>query len=221
MSYLRMILVGVLAMWAVTGSGQPTPLTEDEILELKKLAEYNTRWNIFLNVWAVVGPLLAVIATWLGLRKKAEDWAEKEITQKANEKFGVDWAIIKTMVDEKRRDIAIKAKRLAVVNKTTGRRQDLVTTLATHGFKNPPPQFFNLADFNTKFDYNQFDLIILDNHDNQLTEAELREIIRKYQFPYVFYTITDTSPAFFDEFKGKVKFAKIQENIPEYIIQSF
>lgn len=214
----------VLGLLVLAGGvwGQEPQLTVDEIAALKKLAEYNTRCNIFLNVWAFLGPILAVLVTWLGLRKKAEDWAEKEIVKKANEKFGVDWAVVKQLVDDKKRDAAIKAKRLAIVNKVIGRRQDLVVMLEKYGFRNPPPQSFHWTDFNSdKFDYNQFDLIILDNHDGQFTEAELRQIIEKHQFPYVLYTVEQTSKAFFDDYKGKVKFAQIQQNIPDYIAQSF
>jgi len=217
-------MIVFLGLLLVAGGvwGQDIALTNEEINNLKKLSEYNNRWNGLLNFWAILGPILAGLAVWLGIRKKAEDWAEKEITKKANEKFGVDWVVVKQLVDEKRRDAAIKAKRLAIVNKQPGRRQDLVTTLEKYGFKNPPPQFFNLADFNSdKFNHNDFDLVILDNHDNQLTEAELRQIIGKHQFPYVLFTIEQTSKVFFDEFKGRVKFAQIQQNIPDYIAQSF
>lgn len=206
---------------ANSGWGQVMQLTADEIASLKKLAEYNTRWNSFLNIWAFIGPVLAAIVTWLGLRKKAEDWAEKEITKKASEKFGVDWAIVHQLVEEKKRDAAIKSKRLAIVNKLTGRRQDLVAMLEKQGFKTTPPQFFTLEAFNTKFDYNQFDLIILDNHDGKLDETDLRQIIDKHQFPYVLYTVEQTSKAFFEDYKSKVKFAQIQQNISDYISQSF
>lgn len=221
MKYFKLLLLFGLLLMTVVVWGQDTQLTADDINELKKLVKYSTQWNTFLNIWAILGPLLAAIVTWLGIRKKAEDWAEKEITQKANEKFGVDWATVKQIVDDKKRDAAIKAKRLAVINKQTGRRQDLVATLEKNGFKNPPPQYFNLADFNSKFDYNQFDLVILDNHDGQLTEEILQHIIEKHQFPYVLFTKVDLTPAFFAAFKDKVKFAKDQENIPDYIAKSF
>lgn len=208
-------------IWAVSGWGQKIHLTDDEISALKTLAEYNKTWNVFLNVWAILGPILGAVVAYLSIRSRIAKWAEDEVTKKANEKFGVDWTIVKQLVDEKRRDIAIKSKRLAIVNKTTGRRQDLVTMLEKYGFKNPPPQFFKLDDFNTKFDYNQFDLIILDNHDNQLTESELQQIIEAHQFQYVLYTNSELSQDFFNKFQGKVKFAKIQENVPDYIAQSF
>lgn len=222
MKKIRLILMGVLVLGAVSGWGQePIPLTAKEIDSLKNLAEYNQAWNQFLNVWAILGPILGALTTLLLLKSRIQKWAEDEITNKANEKFAVDWAVVKQLVDDKKRDTAIKIKRLAIVNKQTGRRQDLVTMLEKYGFKNPPPQFFKLADFNTKFDHNQFDLVILDNHDSQLSEAEMRQIIGAHQFPYVLFTVEQTSKAFFDEYKGKVKFAQIEQNIPDYIAQSF
>lgn len=221
MRHLKLLLVFALLLMVGGAWGQDTLLTAKEIAPLKELAKYNTRWNTFLNIWAILGPLLAVLVTWLGLRKKVADWAEKEITQKATEKFGVDWATVKQLVDEKKRHAAIKAKRLAIVNKEIGRRQDMVTMLDNYGFKNPPPQFFNWTEFNAKFDHNQFDLVILDNHDGQLTETELQQVMEKYQFPYVLYTVKQTSQTFFEKYKDKVKFAQIQQNIPDYIAQSF
>lgn len=220
MKKIHAVLMGLL-LGAVSGWGQDIQLTADEISDLQELAKYNSRWNAFLNIWAFLGPLLAAVVTWLGLRKKVDDWAEKEITKKASEKFGVDWAVVKQLVDEKKRDATIKAKRLAIVNKETGRRQDLVSMLEKYGFKNPPPQFFNLADFNIKFNHNNFDLVVLDNHDGELTESEMRQIIEAHQFPYVLFTNTDLSSEFFNDFKVKVKFAKIQDNIPDYVAQSF
>lgn len=222
MRYYKLLLIFGLVVWADMVWGQEVQLTADEIAALKKLAEYNKVWNVFLNVWAILGPIIGALTTWLLIKSRIQKWAEEEVTKKANEKFGVDWAVVKQLVDDKKRDAAIKAKRLAIVNKVTGRRQDLVVMLEKYGFRNPPPQSFHWTDFNSdKFDYNQFDLIILDNHDGQLTETELRQIIEKHQFPYVLYTVEQTSKAFFDEYKGKVKFAQIQQNIPDYIAQSF
>ena len=216
MKKIGLVLVGVLLLGAVSGWGQEVLPQQD--IPPSIFSDYNAIW---MAISALLGSIVGGVVTWLGVRKMINDWAENEITKKANEKFGVDWAIVMQLVDEKRRDAAIKSKRLAIVNKATGRRHDLVTMLEKFGFKNPPPQFFKLDDFSTKFDDNQFDLIVLDNHDGQLTEAELQEIIVAYQFPYVLYTNSELSPDFFNKFRGKVKFAKIQENVPDYIAQSF
>ncbi len=192
---------------------------------MREIANWKSKWDIARDIAVyflpILGFLLGGLFTYLGIRSRLQKWAEEQVTLKASEKLGVDWTIVKQLVDDKRRDDAIKSKRLAIVNKKTGRRQDLVTTLEKYGFKNPSPQFFNLTDFATKFDHNQFDLIIIDNYDSQLTETDIRRIIAAHQFPYVLFTVEQTSKAFFDEFKGKVKFAQIQQNIPEYIAQSF
>lgn len=201
--------------------GQDVQLSPKEIDELKLLAAYSTRWNAFLNIWAILGPIFGMAIVWLGLRKKVEDWAEKEITKKANEKFGVDWVTVKLLVDDKKRDALIKAKRIAIINKETGRRQDLVTLLEKNGFNNPSPQFFSLVDYQTKFDFNKFDIVLLDNYDGLLTETDMRQIIEKHQFPYVLFTKTDLTPQFFTQFNSKVKFLKIQENLIDYIYKSF
>lgn len=219
---IKLLLLSLLVVSTATLCAQ-TPevpqLTPEEIKSLKELAAYNEKWNAFLNVWAILGPLIAILVTWLGLKKTVVDWAESEITKKANEKFGVDWATVKQLVDAKKRDNQIKSKRLAIVNKKTGRRQELVSLLDKNGFNSY--QFFNLTDFGSKFDHNQFDLVLFDNFDRGLEENEMTAIINNHQFPYILFTIEDASNSFFANFKGKVKFAKLEQNIPEYISQSF
>ena len=218
----KLLLLSFVTISAVTLCAQ-TPevpqLTPEEIKNLKELAVYNSTWNVFLNIWAILGPILAIIATIIGLKTKVANWAESEITKKANEKFGVDWATVKQLVDTKKRDNLVKSKRLAIVNKQTGRRQELVSLFDKNGFTSY--QFFKLEDFNTKFDHNQFDLILFDNFDGGLEENEMSQIINSNQFPYVLYTPGPASVTFFSNFKGKVKFAQNEQNIPEYISQSF
>ncbi len=216
---LLLVASGVMGQSTASVPDSTLTLSIEEVKSLKTLAAYNSRWNTFLNVWALLGPILAGLVTYFGLKKKVEDWAEKEITKKAQEKFGVDWSIVNQLVVEKRRDINIKAKRIAVVNKTTGRRQPLVNLLEKAGFKNI--QFFKLDEFGVKFDYNQFDLVILDNHDNTLSEPDMKNIIDNHDFPYVCFTVNQTSNDFFSRYNGKVKFARFEQNIPDYIAQSF
>jgi hypothetical protein len=217
-----MVILGAGSGW---GQSPADSLSSKQVESLREVASWKNKWDIAREVAVYLLPilsfLLGAIFTYLGVRNRILKWAEDEVTKKATEKFGVDWEVVKQLVDDKKRDATIKAKRLAIVNKHTGRRQDLVKMLEKYGFKSPPPQFFNLTDFNTKFDYNDFDMIILDNHDSQLNEQEMREIIEKYQFPYVLYTSSELSTDFFNLFNSKVKFAKIQENLPEYIAQSF
>jgi hypothetical protein len=228
MTYWKMVLVFGLVLLGngvMLGQSPADSLSSLQVERLIEVAAWKTTWDIAREVSTyllpIIGFLLGALFAYLGVKNQIAKWAEDEITKKANEKFGVDWAVVKQLVDDKKKDASIKAKRLAIVNKQTGRRQDLVSMLDKYGFKDPPPSFFNLTDFKEKFDYNHFDLIVLDNHDSKLTEVEMRQIIGAYQFPYVLYTNSELSQEFFGEFKGTVKFAKIQENIPDYIAQSF
>ena len=219
---IKILLLSLLVVSTATLCAQ-TPevpqLTPEEIKNLKELAAYNETWNWLKNLWPLFGPIIVALIGWLGLRKKIEDWVEKELTKKANEKFGVDWATVKQLVDAKKRDNLIKSKRLAIVNKQTGRRQELVSLFDKNGFTSY--QFFKLDDFNTKFDHNQFDLILFDNFDGGLEENEMSAIIKNNQFQYILFTLKDTTNSFFSEYKSIIKFAKIPENIPDFITRSF
>jgi hypothetical protein len=177
------LLVVVGEVW-----GQAPQLTTEEIASLKKLAEDNTHRNTILNIWAFLGPIFGGLATWLGLRKKTEDWAEKEITKKASEKFGVDWTIVKMLVDERRillRDRG--AVKIAIINQKTGEKGDLSKLISGYGF--PTPEFFTVQDtsdgskkhFGTAFKKGDFNLLIFDNEDGEMQEENIVKMIQENQ----------------------------------------
>jgi hypothetical protein len=211
------LLVVVGEVW-----GQAATLTAEEIASLKKLAEYNTRWNSFLNVWAILGPILAAVVTWLGLRKKAEDWAEKEITKKASEKFGVDWGTVKILVDNEKRRQAVRAKRIAVINHDAGKRDELMSVLVKAGFAEKNIHFYKWTEIGS-FNDNNHDLILLDNFDGLITDDNLKKQIEAkiHKFKIVVYSAVDVS--FFSKYdKIKVKITKnpayIADNIEQLVL---
>ena len=83
-------------------SAQVDTLSKEQIHSLIKLSAYNETWSMFLNVWAILGPLLGCLITYFGLKGRMEKWAESEITKKASEQFGVDWSIVNKLVVERK-----------------------------------------------------------------------------------------------------------------------
>lgn len=211
---LLLLILGLTLLFGGLGA-QTTPLTEEEIANLKNLAEYNTRWSFFLNVWAFLGPLLAAIVTWLGLRKKIEDWAESQITKKASEKFGVDWAIVKKLVDKETHILNVRQKRIAVINKKDGKRNDLVAILTKSGFDEKNIHFYTL-DKMKDFEENNHDIILLDNFDGSLSESEMEEQITKKLPKFNFLVFTNVDVGFYSKYGPKVKIVKN----PNYIVDN-
>ena len=113
--FVVIFLLVVGEMW-----GQPPAdsLTSEQVDRLRTVAEWKSKWDIAREASVFLLPLIAFVlgglATYLGIRNRFQKWAEEEITKKASEKVGVDWAVVKQLVDEKNRDAAIKAKRLAI-----------------------------------------------------------------------------------------------------------
>jgi len=202
-----------LMVCAGPDSLQIAQLKPEEIEDLKQLASYNKTWNVFLNVWALLGPILGALATWLGITKMIEKWAEEQITIKANEKFGVDWAIVKLMVDREKQRMSIRQKRIAVFNKSTGKRKDLVDVLKNSDFDEKNIYFY-LLDSILNFDDNRHDIILIDNSDSQLSDLEMEDLIEKKKNQFKFVVLAGSDVSFYSKYPTTE--VKIIKN-PEYI----
>ena len=186
MGYYKLILIFGLVMLAGVACGQEVQLTAEEITALKKLAEYNNTWNIFLNFWAILGPILGGLATWLAIKGRIQRWADEEITKKASEKVGVDWGIVKNLIDERRTLLQKRgAIKIAVVNQSTGEKGDLSDLISGYGF--PKPAFFTVEDtkdnskkhFGTDFKKGDFQLLLFDNEDGAMQEDSIVKMIEE------------------------------------------
>jgi len=179
-----MLLLLFCLLVASIARAQDLLLTQDEVDNLKKLAEYNKTLNLFLNVWAFLGPILAALTTWLLLKTRIQKWAEEEITKKASEKLGINWNIMKGLVTE--RDDLLKRRanvQIAIVNHSTGERDDLINIITALNY--PAPKFFvldgkddnSVLHFNKDFKKTDFRFFIIDNEDGGLKEEEITLLI--------------------------------------------
>jgi len=199
---------------AFVASGQDS-LSVEEIKALKNLATYNTTWNAFLNIWAILGPILAILFTYLGIKNMIEKWAENEITKKASEKLGVDWATVKSLVDAQKKLVEVrKSSPIAIVNKNIGKKKELHDFLTKAGF--PEPVSFSLTEFDKTFQNKNFKLVFIDNEDEQLIENEVIEKIiepNKEAVNFVWYTKTDIKA--FKTYQHCVSFVKKKNHLIE------
>jgi len=139
------------------------------------------------------------------IKTKAEKWAEEEITKKASEKFGVEWAVIKKLVEERKILLEKRSKvPIAIINHSTGERSeldDLITKL-----EYPKPKFFtfikkdgdnSVSSYEHDFKKGNFKFLIIDNHDGKLSEEDAKKIIESNKDAFdrrvIWYTKGDLS----------------------------
>lgn len=211
--YLGLMTVCCLMFIFNTIHGQEVQLLPDEITALKKLAEYNTRWNAFLNVWAFLGPILAIIATVIGLRNTVRDWADKEITKKASEKSGFDWAVVKQLVEERNREIAAqKSKRVAVIN-SKGKYKDIDDNLTQSGYKTDDYRQYDVLPEN--LDITSCEILVVDNSEGVYQEENVVSFFENMnkKVHLIYLTNIDLSEANFKKYNGAVKIIKLMDRL--------
>jgi hypothetical protein len=206
---------------------QADTLTTEQIKDLVELSKYSKTWNVALNVWAILGPLLAVLFTYLGIKNKIEKWGEEEVIKKANEKFGVDWKAVKEIVDRHEKEKSVKQSRILIVNKNGNRKQSIVAALKSGGFNDDtkitaqPTTAFPQSVINA----NNQDIVIFDNEVGDFKEHEIIPFIQNLKgqtVKMICYT-TDDWVAFqtYSSADYNLKFAKLNNLIPDRIKQAF
>lgn len=206
---------------------QKDTLTTEQIKDLIELSKYSKTWNSFLNVWAILGPLLAVFFTYLGIKNKIEKWGEDEVTKKANEKFGVDWKVVKEIVDRHEKEKSVKQSRILIINKNGDRKQSIVAALKSGGFIDDTKiSAQSVTAFpQSIINANNQDVVIFDNEDGDFKEHEIIPFVQNLKgqtVKMICYTTDDWLA--FKTYSGadyNLKFAKLPNLIADRIKQAF
>lgn len=210
----------ISSSWAGPDSLQVIPFTAEEVDGLKKLALYYQNWNVFLNVWAFLGPILGALATWLGSRRIIEKWAEEQITKKANEKLGVDWATVKLLVDEKKESARRQDIRIAIIGKM-GKTKELIKELEKSNLRTEDFREHDVLPEKTEI--NSIDVLVIDNSDGTYPEDHVIRFFEqlKSRLPIVYLSdATGLSPRYFDQYKSEVKIIKLIDRLGETILKA-
>lgn len=209
MKYFKLLLISTLIATTNLTWGQNVTLTPDEVAKLKELAEYNSRWNIFLNIWAILGPILGVVITYFGLKNRIEKWAEQEVTKQHSEKIGADWNVLKSVIEERKSLLEKRAKLKIVIVSNRGKQKEIHDLIYDSGFNEP--QWMTLEEFQNGFKVNQFNAILIDDEEGTLGEEKiLSHILEPYKqgFKFVWLLKNDVSTETFRKYTGVSKFVK-------------
>lgn len=189
-SFKLLLIFGLLMLsGGVWGQSPADSLTVEQVGRLRTIAEWKSKWDLARELTTyflpIISFLLGAILTYLGLKARFQKWAEEEITKKANEKIGVDWSIVKKMVEERRVLLEKRAKvPIAIINHSTGERSELEYII--NKLEYPRPQFFTFIKkegdssvrcYESDFKKGDFKFLIIDNHDGKLSEEDGKKII--------------------------------------------
>jgi len=224
-----LLIVGVSG---ILGQG-PSPadsLNSEQVARLRTVAEWKSKWDVARDVAVYFLPILSFLLgsvfTYLSVKNRIQKWAEEEITKKANEKIGVDWAVVKVLVSEKKALLDKRAKfKIAVINKNTGKRKELADRIIGAGY--PEPIFFTFEDtqdpskkvFSKDFVQNDFNLILIDDDEKEGIPEEniLSEIILKHENAFMknFIWFTQKRIKSFEIYKNRVAFVQLDQYLIE------
>lgn len=171
------------------GQSPADSLTVEQVGRLRIIAEWKSKWDLARELTTYFLPIISFLLggalTYLGLKARFQKWAEEEITKKASEKIGVDWGIVKKLVDEKRTLLDKRSKvTVAIINHSTGERSELDDLITNLGY--PKPKFFtfikkegdsSVRSYESDFKKGDFKFLIIDNHDGKLSEDDGKKII--------------------------------------------
>lgn len=190
MRYYKVILVLGLLVYVggVWGQSPADSLSSAQVARLQEIAEWKSKWDVARDITVyflpVLGFLLGGLFTYLGIRSRFQKWAEEEITKKASEKVGVDWGIVKNLVNEREALLRKRSKVLiAIVNHSTGERKDIGGIIEALSY--PTPKFFvfskpkdnSVQNYGSAFKKTDFNFLIIDNEDGKMEETEIITII--------------------------------------------
>jgi len=81
---------------------------KSEAESLQTIGQY---WNVAALWISAIAAVIIPILSYFALRSRIDKWADEAFSKKASEKVGVDWGIVKNLVDERR---ALLQKRSAI-----------------------------------------------------------------------------------------------------------
>lgn len=205
----------ILIMALSIGTSQAPPDSLQIIIEkiVEKEVDSQMSWIKWILGFSVSGLSILGIYLWFWQIKKSVEKAIKEkvdtiIEEKMADKIGVKFEVLKSYFQEIQHTQALKQKRILVINKTAGKWIDLEKAILKAGFQ--LPLFQKWEQILPGIDTNLYDLILIDNHDGEISEKDIVQLYEKYNssLRIVCFTSKDVSNETFQLVSGKVRFAK-------------
>lgn len=212
--FLMLSLMAIVS--PIWGQSPADSLTFEQVERLREIAELKGKWDFIRGILTVLLPILGFLLgaffSYLGVKNRILRWAEEEVTKKASEKFGLDWGIVKKLVDEEKRMAAIIAKKVAVVN-TVGKYLTLSNEIEKHGFSTE--DYRKLEILPDDLDINACQLLVLDNSNGDYKEEDVVRFFDNMQekIKIVYLATEDLSDENFKKYKSSVRIIKLMERL--------
>lgn len=168
-----------------------------------------TAFGIAVGTISILGIYLWVWKIKQTAEKVIEEKADKLIEDQLADKIGVKYELIKSYFQEIERAQELKQKRILVVNKDTGKKLSIEKIIENAGFSNKPI-FKKWSEFEKGIDTNNFDLLLFDNLDTELSEEDIKSAVKKYNesLKFVYFTSEDMSAENYQLLRSVVRFVK-------------
>jgi hypothetical protein len=155
------------------------------------------------------------------LSKILENQIEKEVEKRIGNMVGVKVDLVKEYFADIVAEKELKKKRILVVNLNTGKKTSIETALKNAGFSTLPI-FKTMAEIDNGLNTNDFDLLLFDNEDNQLSITQMTTVIDRYQnaLKFTCFTSQDWDNNSFLNYRSKIRFAKQPNYIGDAVTAS-
>jgi hypothetical protein len=184
------------------------PADSLKIIEVETLKIVAQEFDTWKWVYRILLPTIVVLGGAIGLRHwlktKVDDWVNAKIAKTADIKI----EDLQTFFADLKKEKAIKASRVCVINKTKGKYLEINREIEKAGFKTDDyRKLDNLLDI----DNSKFDVIVLDNSGNAFTEKEVIKFFDDYihKTKIVYFADASLSDENFSKYKSNVKILKL------------
>lgn len=207
----------VLTCWSQSPADS---LSSDQVEKLREIAQWKSKWDIAREISVyILSPLsfiIGVVIAFMGLKNRIEKWAEDQISKKASEKFGLDWELLKQIVDEKKREMALRQARITIVG-NRGKYIELSNEFARYDFNSV--DYRKMADLPDDLDIATCDLIVIDNSDGSYKEHDVVRLFEmlKDRIKLVYLAGEDLSNDNFKKYRPIVKIIKLVDRLGDAI----
>ena len=228
-------LLPLMLLLLVFGFGAYAQIAKDSLSLLveqevdTQLDEKLKPLKFLLGISVATLSVLGVFMWFYRIKKIANEVVEKRVSslveKQIAEKFGVKMKTLQRLLKEaEERHDAVAQKRLVVVNKSAGKRIALERLIEEAGF--PVSDSKRLAFMTLEavkkesIKTNDFDVLLIDNSDEQLQEAEITWLMNDYEGQLRLVCFTKADLKNYAELSKKAKIVKMEERLGQALIDA-
>lgn len=145
--------------------------------------------------------------------------SEEFVSKYFSEKVGVNPVVVRDFFQKlEKANLSVKSKRLLVVNQNDGKRLDLLNEIEKVGFS--VPIFKKLAELKSGINYNEFDVLLIDNEFGNMDEKEIEKLVTKNHTALRIVCFTGKPLTAYNELKDKAKIIQMRDRLAQALIDA-